>query len=126
MDFRSLYDDAIDELFNILEEFFSYISVPTASYIVEAFIVSLGFLAVSLIEWAFELPAIVLPQEALIASILLAIVAVVDTSTRQSLKRNVNTLQKNSVRKLQEAQELIQQKLNREEIIEDGESEHGE
>ena len=122
MDFRGILEQTIIELLDTIEEFFTYVSAPTASYIVEAFVVSLGFFVFSVIEYVFDLPAFILPQEALICSVLLAIVAVVDTTTRQSLKKNVRELQQTSMQKLSAAEAVIRSKIKRE----DGEENDGD
>lgn len=82
----------IEGIMDAIEEFFDAMVVPTQRYVLDAFFVSCGFLAWSIIAWLFDIFTFVDWQEALTCTILLGIVVLIDTSSRSAIKGNLNKI----------------------------------
>lgn len=102
-------EDVLIRIINIImdsiEEFFNVIKIPSAKYITDAFLVSLVFLALSVINVFLNFSFFVSWQEALTCSILLLIVMLVDSSTRSSLRKQADNIRGIAAMKLQKQKE---------------------
>jgi hypothetical protein len=86
---ESILKIIIEGIFDAIEEFFEALTVPTRSYTLDAFFVSIVFLGWSIVAWLFELFSFVNWQEALTCTILLGIIVLIDSSTRSTIKSNL-------------------------------------
>lgn len=77
-------------IIDAFEEFFSALTSPTTKFTLDAFFVSLGFLCLSLVAHIFNVFSFVGWQEALVTSIIMLCIVLIDTSTRASIKQNLN------------------------------------
>lgn len=82
----------IEAIFDALEEFFSALTAPSTKFTFGAFLVSLGFVAWSVIALFAELPTFVDWDEAVTCSILLLIIVLIDTSARNSIKSTLSKI----------------------------------
>ena len=82
------------------EEFFNDLLKPTNKYLQECFLVSLVFLAVSVITYGFNLFAFISPLEASINSVMFLIVWLVDGSNRSKVKEQIGKVKEIGMNKL--------------------------
>lgn len=75
----------ITTIVDAIEDFFESLVVPTASFVREAFLVSLAFIPVSVMLENYQLISFVSWQEAVTCSIILLIITLVDSTSRGQL-----------------------------------------
>lgn len=75
-----------------LEEFFQAISLPTSKHIKEAFKYSLAFLLISIVAKLINIWCFVSWQEALVCTVLLGLITLIDTSVRGEIASNVTKI----------------------------------
>lgn len=82
----------VEAIMDAIEEFFSALNAPSTTFTFYAFIVSLGFIAWSLVAEFFMLPSFVGWQEAVTNSILLLVIVMIDTSARNKVKSSMSKI----------------------------------
>lgn len=82
----------VEAIMDAIEEFFSALTAPSTAFTFDAFLVSLGFIAWSLIALATGLPSFVSWDEAVTCSVLLLIIVLIDTSARNSIKSTLSKI----------------------------------
>jgi hypothetical protein len=107
----------IDGIMDALEEFFDALIVPTQRYTLDAFFVSLIFLAWSVVAKIFELSTFVDWQEALTCVILLGIITLIDSSTRSSITSSLTKVKGVATRFTYSNEDVEEDSM--EEVIED-------
>lgn len=79
----------IEAIMDAIEEFFRALNAPSTTFTFYAFLVSLGFVAWSVVAELLYLPSFVGWQEAVTNSILLLIIVLIDTSARGKIKKSL-------------------------------------
>lgn len=79
----------VEGIYDAIEEFFSALVVPSRRYTLDAFFVSLGFLAWSLIAFFYDLATFVDWQEAVTCVVLMTIIVLIDSTTRSGIKNGL-------------------------------------
>ena len=79
-----------------IEEFFASITSPSTKFTLDAFFVSLVFLAWSIVAGLFDLFSFVDWAEALTTSIIMLGIVLVDSGTRSSVKGSMNRLKESA------------------------------
>lgn len=105
---KEIIELLIEGIMDAFEEFFSALTVPTTKFTFDAFIVSLGFLAFSIIAKLLNFFCIIDWPEAATCSIILFCIVLIDSTTRKSIKENLDKV-KNAASKFShsgEEQEL--------------------
>lgn len=80
-----------------IELFFNVFVLPSASYVFFAFLVSLCITGISAISYAFNIFSFVDIDEAVTANIILLVLVLIDSQSRQSIKGNLNKVKRKFV-----------------------------
>lgn len=115
IDYAELVKSLIRIVVDSLEEFFEVLVAPTASFTKDAFLVSLGFTAFSLLTHYLDIISFVSWQEAVTASVLMLVVVFIDSSSRSKINNGLSKL-KESVKAIN----IHRSKFIKEEGVEDG------
>lgn len=87
---KEILELLIEGIIDAFEEFFSALTVPTTKFTFDAFIVSLGFLAFSIITKILGVFSIVDWPEAATCNVILFCIVLIDSTTRKSIKENLD------------------------------------
>ena len=79
----------IETIMDSLEEFFNALTIPTAKFTQDAFYVSLGFLGWSILAEILNIFTFVNWQEAVTCSVITLLLVIIDSSSRDNIKKNV-------------------------------------
>lgn len=82
----------IDAIMDALAEFFDALTVPTRRYTLDALIVAVIFLGVSILTWLFDIFTFVSWQEALVCTLLLCVIVLIDSSARSAIKSSLSKI----------------------------------
>lgn len=82
----------IEGVMNAIEEFFASLTAPSTKFTFNAFLYSLGFLALSIVTKLMQVPCFVQWQEATACSALMFIIVLIDSSVRSDIKSGMSKL----------------------------------
>lgn len=98
----------VDGIMDAIEEFFTALTIPSTKFTFNAFLISLTFLGWSILASVFGLFSFVSWQEALTCSIILALIVLIDSTTRSSIKDGLMKV-KNAAKNLTYSGETIEE-----------------
>lgn len=87
---KEILELLIEGIIDAFEEFFSALTVPTTKFTFNAFLVSLGFLVFSIAGKMLNVFCLVDWPEAATCSIVLFCIVLIDSTTRKSIKENMD------------------------------------
>lgn len=82
----------VEGVMDAIEEFFASLTAPSTKFTFNAFLYSLGFLALSIITKLLQVPCFVQWQEATACSVLMFIIVLIDSSVRSDIKSGMSKL----------------------------------
>ena len=82
----------VEGVMNAIEEFFASLTAPSTKFTFNAFLYSLGFLALSIVTKLMQVPCFVQWQEATACSVLMFIIVLIDGSVRSDIKSGMSKL----------------------------------
>lgn len=86
---REFAENLVMGIMDAFEEFFSALTSPTTKFTFDAFLVSLGFLIISILTEVFGIFGFVNWKEAATTSVIMLCIVLIDSTTRISIKQNV-------------------------------------
>lgn len=114
----------ITGIMDTLEELFDSISKPTSKHTIYAFVISLGFLIISIVCTITGKFAYLSIPEAITCSVLLAIVALVDGTTRASTLNGIKSFYSNVQRRFASVDNSIDEESNEDMYTSTGDTLH--
>ena len=88
----------VKAVMDALEEFFSSLTAPSAKFTFRAFVISVGFLILSIAMKFTGMPCFVSWQEALTCVLLMGIIVLIDSSVRSNISSGMKSIKQFSSR----------------------------